>query len=465
VSSVLVVAIDHVGSSMAGPGIRYLWFSRELARRGHDVTLAVPFETDIAEEGFAIVVANPWHGREMTALCRGHDAVVAQWLPVPTMLALAGTRTRVIHDFYSSPTIEYAASARTGETRHAEEVELQHLALRVALETGNAFLCASERQRDLWLGALAGAGRIDPDTYRADPTFRGLVAVVPFGIEPTPPVAGKPVLKGVVPGIEPGDRVALWGGGIWDWLDPLTVIRAVERLGRPDLKLYFLGTQRPVPPPIPDMAMPARAIALAEELGLAGRTVLFNSGWVPYEDRGAYLLEADVGVSAHFDELETRFAFRTRLLDCIWAGLPIVTTTGDSFADAVSDRLLGRVVGYEDVDGYAAALAAVLVLDRESFAERFANARRELEWPRVVEPLAAIVDAPAGSPRPHRGENLAQGVRYARLRGQLVLRSRGLAGLARRVMSGAVPLERRDPTARAEGADEPGGQSPDKPLR
>ena len=34
----LVVASDHVGSSMAGPGIRYLWFARELASRiGHRV--------------------------------------------------------------------------------------------------------------------------------------------------------------------------------------------------------------------------------------------------------------------------------------------------------------------------------------------------------------------------------------------------------------------------------------------
>src|SRR5262249_18395321 len=156
-----------------------------------------------------------------------------------------------------------------------EELELQNLTLRVALETGDAFLCASERQRDLWVGALAAAGRIDPGRYRGDPTLSGLIAVVPFGIDPAPPTGNGPVLKGVVPGIQPSDRVALWGGGIWDWLDPLTVIRAVAKLDLPDLKLYFLGTHRPVPTPIPEMAMPAQAIALAEELGVAGRLVFF----------------------------------------------------------------------------------------------------------------------------------------------------------------------------------------------
>src|SRR5262249_18579067 len=160
-------------------------------------------------------------------LCRDHDAVVAQRLPVPTMLALARTRTRVVHDFYSSPLIEFAAAERIESSRRREELELQNLTLRVALETGDAFLCASERQRDLWVGALAAAGRIDPGRYRGDPTLSGLIAVVPFGIDPAPPTGNGPVLKGVVPGIQPSDRVALWGGGIWDWLDPLTVIRAV----------------------------------------------------------------------------------------------------------------------------------------------------------------------------------------------------------------------------------------------
>src|SRR5437899_11836456 len=115
------------------------------------------------------------------------------------------------------------------------------------------------------------------------------------------------------------------------------------------------------------MPMTARAVDLADELDVRDRSVFFNFGWVPYDERGAYLLEADVGVSAHFDELETRFAFRTRLLDCFWAGLPVVTATGDSLADLVEERKLGRAVACEDVDAYAAALAEVLAEPRSGF--------------------------------------------------------------------------------------------------
>jgi hypothetical protein len=202
---ILVVASDHVGSRMAGPGIRCLWFARELARRGHDVTLVVPFETDLREDGFEVLVDNPWHARRMTALATRHDAVVAQRLPVPTMLALAGTRTRTVYDFYSPLATEgVAAFAHRANPSPDSEYELNRLTLRVALETGDAFVCASDRQRDLWLGALAALGRIEPLRYRHDPSFRAFVAVVPFGIDPEPPAAARNVLKGVVPGIAGG---------------------------------------------------------------------------------------------------------------------------------------------------------------------------------------------------------------------------------------------------------------------
>ena len=54
-------------------------------------------------------------------------------------------------------------------------------------------------------------------------------------------------MKGVLSGIAPSDRLLLWGGGIWNWFDPLTVIRAVGRLAevRDDVAALFLGMKHP----------------------------------------------------------------------------------------------------------------------------------------------------------------------------------------------------------------------------
>ena len=137
---------------------------------------------------------------------------------------------------------EEQVGGRSDGIRYEEVVAVT----RVSLQLGDAFICASDRQRDHWLGALAVLGRVSPELYARDPALRSLVAVVPFGLDPAPP-SSEPAVKGVLPGIEPSDRLLLWGGGIWNWFDPLTVIRAVGRLSesRSDVKLLFLGLKHP----------------------------------------------------------------------------------------------------------------------------------------------------------------------------------------------------------------------------
>ena len=106
------------------------------------------------------------------------------------------------------------------------------------------------------------------------------------------------------------------------------------------MRLFFLGVQHPNPN-VPEMRMVVEARDLATELGLIDRHVFFNEEWVAYDDRQNYLLDADIGVSTHFHHVETEFSFRTRILDYLWAGLPFVTTAGDSFADLTTSTPLG----------------------------------------------------------------------------------------------------------------------------
>ncbi|HEX7354332.1 MAG TPA: glycosyltransferase, partial [Mycobacteriales bacterium] len=137
-----------------------------------------------------------------------------------------------------------------------------------------------------------------------------------------------------------------------------------------------------------------------DRLGLTGSVVFFNEGWVPYEERSRWLTDADLGVSCHFEHLETAFSFRTRMLDYLWAGLPIVATDGDVFADLIRTRGLGRVVDPEDVDGLAAALQALLG-DAAELAHCRAQVRAladELRWDRLAEPLLEFCRRPRRAP-------------------------------------------------------------------
>jgi glycosyltransferase involved in cell wall biosynthesis len=424
---VLLYAGDPVGGNLAGPGIRYRAFARELGRR-FDVVLAEPFGGGDPIEGVEVVHVPAGDRHALARLARSCDAVVAQRLPLPVVLAARRCGARIVHDLYAPTLMEkVAAAARSGDSPEQRGMRRTAAsALRLAARSGDAFICASERQRDFWLGVLLAEGRIDAGTFAADPSLRALVEVVPFGIDDDPPEAADgPVLKGVVPGIGANDRVLLWPGGVWDWLDPETPIRAVAELSRrrDDLRLYFLGLRSPNEGRAHGIV--ERARALADELGATGRSVFFNDGWVPYRERAAYLLEADAAVSAHHDDVEARLAYRSRLLDCIWARLPVVATGGDELGDLVEERGMGIAVPAGDVGAWVAAIDAIL---EEARAERcrraMAEVAPELTWARAVAPLVRLLEG--GGPERRRGALLpALGYAAARARQRMVPPRRG----------------------------------------
>jgi glycosyltransferase involved in cell wall biosynthesis len=403
VTRVLLVSNGPVGATMAGPGIRYRQFAIQLADR-FDVALVIPNEPEEELPGVRVLRARDYGYSRFKQLARSFDVVVAQQLSVGTMQMLARSGTRVVYDLYD-PLLFERLGYYAGEERSAAFAEPLARAANqkqlLALRTGSAFICASERQRDLWLGVLTALGRIDLDRYKRDPSLRDLVAVVPFGLEPEEPRAPGPVLKGIVQGIGQDDRVLLWGGGIWNWLDPLTPIRAVGELSgrRRDLKLFFLGVRHPESGEA-GMEMTQRAVRLADELGVRDRKVFFNFGWTPYAERAGFLLEADIGVSAHFDTVETRYAFRTRLLDYFWARLPTIATRGDVLGDLVGKEGLGIAVAEGDVEGWIAAIERLLDDEAASLAARqkLEEVRSSYTWPAVVEPLAALIKRPLREP-------------------------------------------------------------------
>jgi glycosyltransferase involved in cell wall biosynthesis len=384
---VLVTCAEPVGARMAGPAIR----ARELAGAlagACDVTLAAPAPSEVEDDRIALLEAGMPDYDALLGAIRTHDVVVAQLLP-PRLLSKAWRLpARLAVDLYNPTVVEVLEAARGHSPRTRER--RRRVATRAAaahLAAADFVICASEQQRDLWLGGMALRELLAPEELDADPELSRFLAVVPFGVPSEPPARGEG-LRVALPAIGPDDRVLLWGGGIWDWLDAPTAIRATALLEDrdPPVHLVFGGTRRPALAPEDEHHAAAEAIALARELGLEGRRVHFHDGWVPYAQRGAWLLDADVGVSAHPAHLESRFAFRTRIVDYLWAGLPVVATGGDALGELVRTRGLGRAVPAGDPAAFAAACSELLA-DGASERAAAAVAAAELRWDRVVAPL------------------------------------------------------------------------------
>ncbi len=439
---VLVIANEQVAERMAGPAIRSLNLARQLSDRGARVTLAMPSPPAGLHEQLAelhVATFGTPSAHRFCELADAHDVVVTQPQRVDVMRGLARTRARVVYDLYVPSFVERIAQLGTepgDEQLKRRLLRRDQLEYATALQLGDAFVCASERQRDHWLGALGQAGRLDLHLLERDARADALVGVVPFGVSDDPAPELTPGAPGAIRGtLVPADSIVLlWTGGLWNWFDPVIVVEglAKARATEPKLRLVVMGMHHPEAH-WDEQDASRRMRERADELGLlAGDDpgVVLCDTWIPYLKRHRYLLDADAGVSAHHDTLETRFSFRTRFLDHLWTGLPTLTTPGGELADAMVECGAALAVAEGDADAWRVALLR-LAGDADLRAQ-MSVAARELaptyRWSRVSRPLVELVTATeSNAPRPRVGR-LAM-LRYAWLLVRIRVQAKGLGSL------------------------------------
>ncbi len=409
---VLVFAPEAVGENFTGPTLRSLAMARELAR-DHRVTLAAPNATDLfAREAFDTAT---WSRRTAGALANRFDIVISTGLQCPAS-AMIGADTVQVFDLCDPILFEIMVGGGTAAGSGHHLNFLRRLT-RLMLLCGDHFLCASERQRDLWLGALYIAGRFGPDSHAPLAPPSDLISVVPFGHDGAPAPRDTPTLRGVHPNIHATDKIILWGGGIWDWFDPLTLVRAVAEIQkeRDDVKLYFLGW-RPSEAGHHDHAMAARARALASDLGVLDTAVFFNPTWTSRRGCAEHLAEADLAVCTAPDTLENHFAFRARLVDAVQAGVPIICTEGSPLAEFVEENEIGLTVAAENVTDLREKIIEALRPERQTALRRnFALCRDALRWDICMEPLRQLCRRVAAGDLTHEPPpRLARWGRYLR---------------------------------------------------
>lgn len=399
----LFLTEEPLGQRLAGPAIRALELARAVARSGAaDVVRLVSLTScDRTDADVELSAGGP----ELLDLARSSSVVVLQGDVLNGVPGLADVDVPVVVDVYDPFHLEQLEQTRGRETEERVRVVRDCVrALNDQLGRADLVLCASSRQRGLWLGHLAAIGRVNPLTYDGSPDLGGLVAVVPFGTS-VPDCTGVPdrgaVVGAAVPGLVPEDILLVWGGGIYPWFDTDVLVDAMARLAttHPRIKLLFLGTRHPLRPDAdsPEVAALRRR---AEAAGVLDTTVFLHPGWVPYDERHAWLGGADAGVSTHHPHLETEFSYRTRVVDYLASGLPVVTTDGDAMADLVRAAGCGVVVPPHDPEALAATLAGLAddAVRRRDLADRAAAAAAHLAWDLVAAPLVEFCRAPRRAP-------------------------------------------------------------------
>jgi hypothetical protein len=399
----LIVTHEAIGPRMAGPGIRAWEIACAMAEQ-FDVLLAAPGQPGRYQDRVRLLGYEPRdpHHAQLRSYLAAADAVLVMGSLLTKLPPLQDLGKPTIVDLYDPFELEKLAQSGSVEEQHHGRLDREsEVSLALQARVGDFYICASERQRDFWLGALLANQRVNTHTYAQDPTLRALIDVVPFGMPPEPPKKHRRVLKGIYPGIGPDDKLLFWNGGLWQWLDPFTLLDALMLVldSRDDVKLYFAAGRHFDTDTVPEMPIYSQVVERCRALGLLDSHVFFGD-WIPYDERADYLLEADLGVSIHLATLESRFASRARILDCLWAGLPVLSTSGDPLSEMLAQRKLARAVPPNDPNTLATTILEMLADDglRHQVVEQAPGLREEFAWSRAVLPIARFLEHVAFAP-------------------------------------------------------------------
>ncbi|MGE0601104.1 MAG: glycosyltransferase family 4 protein [Dehalococcoidia bacterium] len=396
----LVLSRSAVGPLMASPGVRAYQIAGALGRAMPDaeITLAVPGNRDPIAPPARNVRIQAWQSNaEAAALARSHDTTITRNFP-PQFARLLG-ETRLALDGFTPLYVEWMELSQRDILPKWRRIWMasNRWYLNMQLTLADFVFCADERQRDMWIGMMMALALVPDDVYARDPSLRKVIDIVPYGVPSRPLKPTEKVLGGVVPGIEETDKILLWNGGITEWNDVDTLLHAMAGLAskRPEVKLVFMGVDHPDYAFGPSAGVTRHAFELAERLGIKDRNVFFRSGWVPYEEIDNFLSEADASVCLGYENIESRFAFRTRYVDLFRAKVPLLCTRGDVLADRVEQAPMGITVPERDVEAVSAGIERILD-DADLRAQAKANMATiaaELSWDLAVKPLVEFCSA------------------------------------------------------------------------
>ncbi|MBN1872983.1 MAG: glycosyltransferase family 2 protein [Anaerolineae bacterium] len=176
---ILIIAPPAIETHAVGNDLRYQELA-EILSQYVDVTLAVPNKTVVQNEKINLKIYDPKKPEILHALQKNVDIILLS----PDVLVCSDffekIRIPIIVDFRTPFVLQNLGTFHIeSESQHNEIPDAFLKTLIVQLKCGDFFICTSERQRDLCLGALLGLNRITSITCNRDQTLRHLVDVVP----------------------------------------------------------------------------------------------------------------------------------------------------------------------------------------------------------------------------------------------------------------------------------------------
>ncbi|HNY31718.1 MAG TPA: hypothetical protein PKO15_12590 [Fibrobacteria bacterium] len=382
-----------LGKGLLGPAIRLKALAEFASREGHEVHAVVDSpETNPLPDS---VQLHDLRGFDLGRIRPGDGLVVSPYLSATTAWRILRSDLPFHLDLYCvTATEQMALWARSpGKARDTERAKLRRRYLLHAMRAEAIYVSCMEQ----WL-VVAGMFLSERDWRRgglADSLTRK-VREVPMGVPEKPFPSGS---ENPYPAPLRNRPVFLWGGSLWNWFDLPCLVEAFRILHQrgSDAALFFLsGGNRTERSSEDD---PVRWVQEnASGLGLLGKNVFFNEVSVSPDGLAPWLEHCTAGILTNPASLESLSSWRTRVLDLLWAGKPLVASGRDPLGDRMSRAGASLATLAGDARGLADSIASLAADPAKCRAMGVSTAQlaRELSWSRNLAPfLGALADPTA----------------------------------------------------------------------
>lgn len=209
------------------------------------------------------------------------------------------------------------------------------------LQAGDAYSGCGEPQKHALVGELAMSGRLNGRTFG----YEFAHSILPGA--PAPEISAirsqeRNFLK--EHGIGQEDFVLLWCGGYNTWTDVHTLFAALEWAMAQDSSIHYLSVGAST------YGGPGTVYDQFQELIANSdyRDRYHLMGWQPWSSISQYYCASDAGLNIDALHYETIYGTRTRLVEMMAAGLPVITSLGCELSYFLQNKQAGLTFEVED---------------------------------------------------------------------------------------------------------------------
>ena len=312
-----------------GPGYRAWQLFRELAKK-HEIIVLSLYESfhlrnkreyEVIENDIQVKCVDHKPSRIAKLIEQNNpDILYMPWSSIPFLSRLKRKIPTIVDYVGSGLLEEYATKGYVPTT--LLQMKLKSFWL------GDFFITAGQRERYYLLGLLIASKRLSHTKHLQTDK---LIHVIPMTPPPEPPKLVEEVIQK-----KPNDLVLLVAGAFLPWYDYETLFEAIgilNKQGKKNIKLVFMGGS----PKNPKFENLVKKMGTNREI----QDNILYTGLVPFKKRGNYYLLSDVAINIPSITMEDELSVRTRVIDYIWANLPIISPANDEYSSIVINEGAG----------------------------------------------------------------------------------------------------------------------------